>query len=231
MKLEIEFFHDPLCPWCYTHSPRIHRLSEEYPEVHIVHRCFAMAPNPNWVANIFGSNEEGKKVVIEHWRAANFHDQEQRINPLLMQTRTFDYPYSTPGLLACKAAELQGGQEAHWRMFDKLQERHLTKCLNINDNTVLLECARESGLYILQWEEDYCSPRTLELVEKDIQRAIELRVFSTPTLVANGRHALPGISEYDYLRLWVEQFLFTHPEDATKRYDLPAEHQPSCGSL
>jgi putative protein-disulfide isomerase len=30
-----------------------------------------------------------------------------------MEKRNFDYPYSIPGILACKAAEIIGGQKAH----------------------------------------------------------------------------------------------------------------------
>jgi len=47
---------------------------------------------------------------LGHWRAANENDDEHRIHAELMAKKDFDYPYSTPGLLACKAAELQGGK-------------------------------------------------------------------------------------------------------------------------
>ncbi|MDR7416414.1 MAG: DsbA family protein [Armatimonadota bacterium] len=69
-----------------------------------------------------------------------------RINADLMATRPFDYPYSMPGLKACKAAEFQGGHAAHWDMFDRVQRAHLTECLNIADFEVLRQCAADVGL-------------------------------------------------------------------------------------
>ena len=59
---------------------------------------------------ILDSKERGKQEVLNHWRTANLNDDEHRINTDPMAQRPFDYPYSMPGLLACKAAEMQGGQ-------------------------------------------------------------------------------------------------------------------------
>ena len=44
-KIQIEFFHDVLCAWCYAISPRVRRIAKEYP-AEIIHRCFALAPAP-----------------------------------------------------------------------------------------------------------------------------------------------------------------------------------------
>jgi putative protein-disulfide isomerase len=43
MKIQIEFFHDVLCAWCFAISPRVHRLAQENPDVEIIHRSFALA--------------------------------------------------------------------------------------------------------------------------------------------------------------------------------------------
>ncbi|CUT02489.1 DsbA family oxidoreductase [Candidatus Chrysopegis kryptomonas] len=45
MKIQIEFFHDVLCAWCFAISPRIHKLAEENPDVEIIHRAFALTFN------------------------------------------------------------------------------------------------------------------------------------------------------------------------------------------
>jgi len=31
--MEIEFFHDVLCAWCYALSPRLSLLTEEFPDI------------------------------------------------------------------------------------------------------------------------------------------------------------------------------------------------------
>ena len=144
--IRVEFFHDVLCGWCYALSPRVRRLVEEHPDVVVEHRCFALAPTPDAIVAIFGSKEAGKAEIPEHWRAANRNDDQHRIRAGLMATRPFDYPWSMPGLKACKAAEVQGGHAAHGDMFDRVQRAHLTECRNIADFDVLRECAKDVGL-------------------------------------------------------------------------------------
>jgi predicted DsbA family dithiol-disulfide isomerase len=201
--VRVEFFHDVLCAWCYALSPRVRRLAKEHPEVQIVHRCFALAPTPEAIVAIFGSKERGKREILNHWRAANANDDQHRINADLMASRPFDYPYSMPGLLACKAAEAQGGPAAHWDMFDRVQRAHLTECVNIADFEVLRRCAEEVGLDVGRWEEDYHSARVRQLVQADLDRAQALGVTAVPTLVAEGRFALVGAQPYERLEAWL----------------------------
>lgn len=197
----IEFFHDVLCAWCYALSPRVRHLTEEFPEIEIVHRSFALAPEPMDIANIFGSKERGKEEILRHWQAANMNDDEHRINVELMRSRDFDYPYSTPGLLACKAAELQGGSQMHWDYFDRVQKAHFVECRNIADREVLIDVAREVGLDVEKFKADIDSEQVRQMLRTDLERAVELNVDAVPTLFANG-HILQGAVPYERLRNW-----------------------------
>ncbi len=199
--MEIEFFHDVLCAWCYALSPRLRRLTEEFPDIKVIHRGFPLAPEPNDIIQMFGSKEKGKRDILQHWKAANMNDDEHRINAELMEQRDFDYPYSTPALLACKAAELQGGQEMHWDYFDKVQEAHLTLCRNIADFDVLTDIARELSLDVEKFSADLRGEQVKYLLRIDIDRALELGVEATPTLVANDG-MLTGAVPYDSLKRW-----------------------------
>ena len=199
--MEIEFFHDVLCAWCYALSPRLRRLIEEFPEIKVIHRSFPLAPEPNDIVQMFGSKEKGKRDILQHWKAANMNDDEHRINAELMEQRDFDYPYSTPALLACKAAELQGGQAMHWDYFDKVQEAHLTLCRNIADFDVLTDIARELSLDVEKFSADLRGEQVRYLLRLDIDRALELGVEATPTLVANDG-MLTGAVPYDSLKRW-----------------------------
>lgn len=199
----IEFFHDVLCAWCYAFSPRIGRLAQQFPEqIAIVHRAFALAPSKDGIEGIFGSKEQGKKAILEHWRQANLNDDEHRLNPGLMESRNFDYPFSIPGLTACKAAELQGGTIMHGKIFDRIQKAHLTECYNIADFEVLKMCAKEIGLDVEQWEKDYSSEKVEQMLNEDFRTARTYGVNAVPTIVANGSHKLSGAHTYASLEAW-----------------------------
>jgi len=100
---------------------------QEFPNAEVTHRSFALAPTQNSLVQMFGSKEAGKSEILKHWQAANLNDDAHRICTDEMACKPFDYPHSMPGLKACKAAELQGGQPAHWDMFDRIQKAHLTE--------------------------------------------------------------------------------------------------------
>jgi len=183
----------------------VRRLVEQHPEVQVTHRAFALAPTPEAIVHIFGSKEAAKREILSHWRAANAADDEQRIDADLMAARPFAYPHSMPGLLACRAAELQGGREAHWSMLDRVQRAHLTECLNIADPAVLARCARDIGLDVPRWQRDYGSDEARQAVERDLARARLYGVTAVPTLVAEARYALVGARRYETLERWLEE--------------------------
>lgn len=203
----VEFFHDVLCSWCYVFSPRLRRLVRELPQVRVVHRSFALAPTPRSIVAIFGSKEAGRREILQHWRAANVNDEGRRIRADLMERRSYDYPYSMPGLRACKAAEFQGGQEAHWDYFDRVQRAHLTECRNIADEEILLDCARNVSLSLERFRADVRSQETEEAVLADMGRALSLGISAVPTIVLDGRWTMSGAQPYDVLRTFVKQVL------------------------
>jgi predicted DsbA family dithiol-disulfide isomerase len=205
--MKIEFFHDVLCAWCYAFSPRLRRLVDEFPVVEVIHRCFALAPTPSHIEYMFGSKETGRSEILNHWRAANQNDDEHRIRPEEMAKKTFDYPNSMPGLLACKASEFQGGQKVHWDMFDRIQKAHLTETLNIADFEVLLKCATDIGLDINRFKNDFHSDRTLQAVEQDFSRARVAGVNGVPTIIINEKEILSGAQKYPTLKNYVTKYL------------------------
>ena len=60
---------------------------------------------------MFGSASDGKAEIMSHWEAAAGHPDGEAIQVDLMRSREFPYPYSMPGLLACEAAQRQGGDD------------------------------------------------------------------------------------------------------------------------
>jgi len=160
--------------------------------VHVVHDAFALAPEPESISRMFGNAKEGKDEIMGHWAAAASQPDGESINVELMRSRSFPYPYSMPGLLACKAAEMQGGMPAHWDMFDRVQWAHAVEARNITDSAVLRDCAAEIGLDVARWEADFASPEAKQAVQNDLREAQQLGVNAVPTLIFNQRWILPG---------------------------------------
>lgn len=206
-KIKIDFFHDVICSWCYVISPRIRELIKEYPEIEVIHHSFALFKDEHAPIKMFGSMDNSKKEIMKHWRAANDRDGDSRINTRLMESRDFQYPLSIDGLKGCKAAEIQGGQEAHWNYFDLVQETHLTQARNIGDKEVLVDLAKKAGLDVERFTRDFDSVEVLQRIDKDIELARKWGVNSVPTIVINERHVIPGAIEYKKLKALIKEQL------------------------
>jgi len=180
---------------------------DEFSDVKIIHRCFALAPTPNSIVEMFGSQKAGKTEILRHWEAANKNDDEHRICAAEMEQKSYDYPHSMPGLLACKAAELQGGQLSHWDMFDAIQKTHLNETLNIAETEVLIKCADDIGLQLDKFKRDFKSEATNTAVLADIDRAKEVGIFAVPSILINDDDILSGAHKYDAVRSKIVTYL------------------------
>ncbi|WP_200865267.1 DsbA family oxidoreductase [Geobacillus genomosp. 3] len=202
--LPVDFFHDVLCAWCYALSPRLRRLVDELKNKGIVlevrHHCFALAPTSDDLVRMFGSKEWAKKEILSHWRAANVNSDEKCIRADLMETRTHDYPFSMPGLIACQAAAKQRGEEAHWDYFDRLQYTHLTECLDITQEEVLIYCAKEIGLDTERFVQNLHDEQTKKAVEADIALAREWGIGAVPALIIAQKWHVSGAQKTERLR-------------------------------
>lgn len=195
---------------------------ERHPDVHVEHRSFALAPDPSSISRMFGDPVAAREEIMRHWAAAAAHPGGEAIDVALMRSREFPYPYSMPSLLACKAAETQGGMAAHWDMFDRLQKAHAVEALNVADADVLASCAADIGLDIARWEADFQSAATRQAVMADLREAQRLGVNAVPTVVFAGRWMLSGAVSEPVL----EQAVL----DVMEGRD-PSSHQPGFRAL
>jgi len=141
---------------------------------------------------MFGSAENARREILGHWASSKRLPGGEEINPGLMASRPFPYPYSMPALRAVKAAEFQGGMAAHERMYDRLQRAHLVEARDVADPQTLLACAAEIGLDLPRFEADFESEAALQSVLDDQQEAFSLGVNATPTVIFDDQWILPG---------------------------------------
>lgn len=176
-------------------------------QVQVEHRCFALAPTQERIRQMFGSPEAGKAEILSHWQATKGYPDSEDVNVELMRSRSFPYPHSMPGLLACKAAEFQGGQKAYWDMFDRIQRAHAVEARNIADPQVLHDCAAEVGLDLERWTQDFNSIEVRRTVEHDLTEAQTQGIHAVPTLVLNDKWAIPGAAPEEMLRRVIDEVL------------------------
>ena len=141
---------------------------------------------------MFGSEENARREILGHWVSSKRLPGGEEINPELMASRPFPYPYSMPALRAVKAAEFQGGVVAHTKMCDRLQRAHLVETRDVADPQTLYECAEEIGLDMERFHAHLENEASLEAVLSDQQEASSMGVSATPTVVFNAKWVLAG---------------------------------------
>jgi putative protein-disulfide isomerase len=187
---------------------RLHQIEQEYGDkVQVIYKVYPLGPDPDMISRYFGSPEAGKREILTHWAASKRLPGGEDINPELMASRPFPYPYSMPALRGVKAAEFQGGMAAHARMFDRLQRAHLVECRNVADAQTIYECAEEIGLDMARFRVDFESPRSEAAVWADRDEAHRLGISGTPTVVFNNTWVLTGAVPVEVYRRVIDRLL------------------------
>ncbi|KGJ95849.1 DsbA family oxidoreductase [Thalassotalea sp. ND16A] len=203
-KLKVDFFHDAICGWCYVLSPRLRQLTTEL-NLDVQHHAFALSPSKAEVQSQFGSMKQAKHIILGHWQQCAMADDKNRINVEGMRKQNFEYPTSMPGLLACKAAMKQGGQQEYWDYFDAVTHAHMSENRNIADLNVLADIAVEVGLNKQRFLQDFASQDRLREVKNDRKLARKFDIQSTPSLVINDQWLLSGALSLKELRKQLKQ--------------------------
>jgi len=140
----VDFFHDVVCGWCFVLAPRLQQVSAEL-GIQVRHRSFVLQDSRAQMVEVFGSMERAKAIILRHWTDCAAHEDSARIDIEGMRAQDFEYPSGWLGALACQAAGLIGGNDAHGAMFDAVQWAHLHQHRNIGDAEVLLDIAESLG--------------------------------------------------------------------------------------
>ncbi len=191
-QVTIEFFHDVICSFCFPMSYRMRQLQKMMPEVQILHRSYALVRSVGDFEMMFGSRAAAKEEIMSHWEHANHNDDLHRFNISGMRKADFPFPSSMKGLLACKAAYFAASDAAYWDVFDNLQNALFVQNRNIDDDAVIGDCIRKSGIDFASWLKHYHSEETKEAVEKDFLLVKQYGIQGVPALVINGSRQISG---------------------------------------
>lgn len=191
-KIQVQFFHDVICSFCYPMSYRMRKVQELMPEVEVIHRSFGLVKNEGEFTTMFGSRERAKGEILSHWDHANANDDQHRFNIEGMRSETFLFPMSMKPLWACKAARYVGGEAAYWDLFDALQAAFFTDNKDIESDEVITQAVTSVGLNLDQWQEHFHSHQVKADVQADFDLAEQYAVHSVPALVINDAVRVSG---------------------------------------
>lgn len=181
--LTVDFFHDVVCCWCFNISSRMRHLALEF-NLDIRHRTFVLQASPAEMRKRWGHPDVARKTILAHWQSCRaVSDQPDLINVDAMRAADFDYPHGYTAALACKSAEMIAGQHAHWDLFDRIQQAHLTETRDISDPAVIAQLVDDVGLNREQVVMHMNRPAVRHAVEADRLRARALQVQTIPALV------------------------------------------------
>lgn len=210
-KIQIQFFHDVICSFCYPMSYRMRLLQKEMPEVEIIHRSFGLIQKERDFAAEFGSREQAKNEILIHWEHANQNDDLHRFNVDGMRRETFLFPMSMKPLWACKAAHSIGGEAAYWDVFDALQAALFTKNKNIEADDVIFELIKSTHLDFDVWLNHFHSDKVKAAVQSDFDLVRTYGIQSVPALVINEAAIISGAVPLEQIRQAIDDM--AHSKD------------------
>jgi protein-disulfide isomerase len=96
--------------------------------------------------------------------------------------KNYPLPFHKNAMPAAKAAIAAGDQGKFWEMHDKIFENQRS----LSDD-FYVKTAKELGLNVEQFKKDMESPKTAELISKEMKQAQAVGVRGTPTIYINGK--------------------------------------------
>lgn len=190
--MQVEFFHDVICSFCFPMSYRMRKVAAKYPRLNIQHRSFALGWEADAFIQMFGSHEAVKPEVMSHWEHANQNDDEHRFNIEGMKEQDFLFPTSKNGLKAAKAAGLLAGEAAYWDVFDALQKALFVDNRDVSDLAVIEEIIKETDIDFEAWQTQLAKAETEAAVIEDLQRVQAYGIQGAPAIVINQKYLISG---------------------------------------
>lgn len=181
-KLEIWYFTDPFCSWCWATEPQIYRLRERYRgEVTLRNIMGGLVED---IAKFYDPMNDigGTAQVAPHWREV-CERSGQPIDERVM-TDIEDPHWSTwPACVAVKAAQLQD-EDVGERYVRRLRRAVMTERVNVSEREAQLSLAKDvEGLNVEQLEDDLNSDMAMQAFMADRELGREYNATGFPTLL------------------------------------------------
>lgn len=178
-KIDIIYYTDPDCSWCWATEPIIKKIKEEYVgQVRITYRMGGLLEQ--WGTFYDALNQIGRpEQVAPHWV-----EVAQRSGMPIDEGIWYDDPPTStyPGCIAYRAAYFQNPTTAEIYL-RHLREAVMTERRNISRENILFELAQQVGLEMDKFREDFLTGRAQEAFHEDLGEARGRGITGFPTFV------------------------------------------------
>ncbi|GAE32691.1 ClpXP adapter SpxH family protein [Halalkalibacter hemicellulosilyticus] len=178
--IEIYTFIDPLCADCWAFEPILKKLQIQYSRYFRI-RILVAGRLEAW--NACKKTEKGltktKQEIAKIWE-----DIASKSGMSCDGDFWLEHDLNSPYLasVAIKAAELQG-PHAGKRFLRKMREALFLEKQDITNQQVLLKCAEQAKLDLIEFKQDLTSKNALEALQSDVHTTHEMGVDVVPTFV------------------------------------------------
>jgi predicted DsbA family dithiol-disulfide isomerase len=173
--IRLLYFTDPICSSCWGIEPQLRKLKQLYGRYFdIEYRMGGLLKS--W-SEYSGSDVNGPSSVAQHWDEASLY-YNMPIDGDIWKEDPLHSSY--PPSIAFKAAQLQGMRKSDL-FLRRIREMVFTEKKNITKEVHLIEAAKDAGLSISQFEQDFRTSAK-QLFEEDLALTHKWGVRGFPTI-------------------------------------------------
>ena len=184
--IEITYFHDILCAWCFVAGERVRALKSEYGDaVKVTLRPFPVRSDEE------RPTRKEQLELARNSRKASREPEGRLITSALWKGD--DLPLSSmPPLYAVEAAAVQGN-EAREALIDRLRVGAHVQGLNVSRTDVLFELAARTGLDMSRFQQAFESKSSRKGVDASCEDAGRHGVRAVPALAIGEEWLITGL--------------------------------------
>ena len=213
--MNIEIWHDLVCPWCYLGKRRLETALLGFTgDLSMTFRAYQLDPAPVPAPMPIGramTAKIGDPVRVE--QMFRHVTDVARSEGLVLR---FDRAIAANTFDAHRLVTWAAAQELQLNMIETLQRAHFTDGVDLGSHAELARLAGEIGLDERAAFAHLASPAGTDAVNADLLEARELGITSVPTFVVDRKFVIQGAQEPAVLRSAVEEIARREAVDAPR---------------